>query len=46
MEVKEIPYDFRTKYLVEKYNFEEELLSERMIGNSTGQIMINFDELE
>jgi hypothetical protein len=41
-----MPYDQRNNYLIEKYNFEEELLNEKMLGNNQGQIMVNFDEIE
>lgn len=45
-EVLDVPYDFRHAYLNNKYNFEEDLLNEKMIGNTTGQILLNFDEME
>ena len=46
LEVQDIPYDSRDAYLDSKYGFEEQLLNQKMIGQSTGQVLLNFDEME
>ena len=46
LEVQAVPYDERHAYLDAKYAFEERLLNQNMIGNQTGQILLNFDEIQ